>query len=459
MKLLITISTTVLIAGCSTVPINVPVKNDHTVDVKVTKQELVSVQWQAPHQAGDLQRNLSQAFDIPELKQLIQTALKNNPSLEQSAIKVKEQGLLTRQYRAARLPSVSLDGSGSHAGENSSTTAKDYQIGFSSQWEIDLWGKLADQALSSALEEKATQADYQAARNSLASELARYWVSLAAQKQILQLEQKRLVNLRKIEHTETLNFQSGLSTNDVSQLASARSSIATTQSGIAERQETLKETQRAFNVLLGKTPTAELKTPSRLPKINQPMASVPSVVMGARPDLQAAFTRIQAADADIRVAYKDLLPSINLSPTLSQTGSGLSNLLSGNVAWQLLASLTTTLFDGGSSKLTVTQKQYAAQTAALSYRETLLTALTEVEDALSLESSYQKQIVFLNQVIKQGNVSLNYYRTQYAQGLGEFDDSLTAEQSTIDNQVNLLEIQRSQLENRIELILALGMGI
>jgi outer membrane protein TolC len=181
MKPLVISSTFVLLAGCSTIQLPETVNDSHSTAAKQSQQSLVATQWQAPHQAGALQRDLTQVLKTPALNQLIQTALRNNPDLGQSALRLKEQGLLVRQVRAAQLPAISLDGLRTQTGEGSSTTAKSYQIGFSSSWEIDLWGRLADETRTAKLDQAALQADHQAARNSLASQVARHWVSLDAQ--------------------------------------------------------------------------------------------------------------------------------------------------------------------------------------------------------------------------------------------------------------------------------------
>lgn len=172
MKPLVISSTFVLLAGCSTIQLPETVNDNHSTAAKQSQQSLVATQWQAPHQAGALQRDLTQVLKTPALNQLIQTALRNNPDLGQSALRLKEQGLLVRQVRAAQLPAISLNGLRTQTGEGSSTTAKSYQIGFSSSWEIDLWGRLADETRTAKLDQAALQADHQAARNSLASQVA-----------------------------------------------------------------------------------------------------------------------------------------------------------------------------------------------------------------------------------------------------------------------------------------------
>lgn len=449
-----------LLAGCSSLSSTVtpaPAAAKNTQAQTTQSTALVPVQWQAPHEAGRVKQELTGLFNTPELKQLVQQALRSNPNLQQTALRFKEQQLLTGQSRAAQLPTVNLNSSANRSGLETGGQSSRYSLGVSTNWEIDLWGKLADQSQASQYDLKATQADYQAARNSLAAQAVRHWISLTAQQQILSIEGQRIKALQNIEASSQAHFRAGNS--QLAQLASTRRAKASSQASIIQRKATLEQTKRTLNVLLGKTPTAPLQVSGRLPQIRTPLTAVPSSVMGARPDLQAAYARIRSADKRTSVAYKQLLPSISLNPTYTQGGSNLSGLLSGNPAWQLLGQLTGNLFDGGVKKSNAQIQGVTAQRAALVYRETLLTALKEVEDALSQEVSAGQQLVALTEADRQANLSVTSYRSQFRAGTANVTDVLNAEQSTYDTRINLLETQRTRLENRINLAIALGIGI
>ena len=456
---LIGVCSAVLLGGCSSFSsiISTPTVAKPTQAESAQRTGLVPVQWQAPHEAGRVKQDLLGVFNTPTLQPFIQQALRNNPNLQQTALRLKEQRLLSGQSRAAALPIVNLSSSAQRSGLETGAETTRYNLGLSANWEIDLWGKLADQAQAGQYDLKAAQADYQAARNSLSTQVVRHWISLVAQQHIIRIEQQRIKTLHAIEASSQARFQVGNSR--LAPLASTRRAKVSAQVSLTQRQATLAQTKRAFNVLLGKTPTAPLQITGHLPQIRTPVANVPASVMGARPDLQAAYARMRSADLRTAVAYKQLLPGISLSPNYTQSGSQLSGLLSGNPAWQLLGQLTGNLFDGGIKKSNAQIQASGAQRAALAYRATLLTALQEVEDALNQEASTGQQLVAMQEADRQAHLSLISYQAQFRTGLAPLTEVLNAQQSTYDTQINLLEIRRSRLENRINLALALGLGL
>lgn len=442
-----------LTSACSSSP---TIKHDSVVSVHKQVKPLLYTQWQAPHQAGFLQQRLTNLFKIPALNQLIQTALKNNTNLQQTALRLKEQGLLVKQTKTNRLPSLDFSTQASRSGSGSIASTQ-YTLGLSANWEIDVWGKLAHQEQASRYQYQATQADLIVAKRSLVAQVVRHWISLAAQQQIIRIEQQHLNKLKRLENSALNHFQAG--NNVLSQVLAAKTNHSSRHANLLQRQETFKATQRALNILLGQAPTTPLKLPQQLPQIVKPLAQVPSEVIGARPDLQAAYARLQAANQQTQVAYKQLLPSISLTPTANQGASQMERLLSGDIAWQLLGQLAGSLFDGGKKRINVATQKSVAQRAALTYRQTLLNALLEVENALSQEASYTQQLQILNQSYTQARQSQTLYEAQYQQGSANLSELIAAQTNTFNQQMTRLELQRSQLENRVQLALALGMGV
>lgn len=448
---------TLVLGGILSTACSTPTKLDSNVSGSTYKQAKAALpkQWQAPHTYHATQQQLTKLFNTPALNTLVRKALTQNINLQQTALRLKEQGLLVKQSRAARLPNVSSTLNRTRSGNNAAVNTQ-YNLGVTANWEIDLWGKLANQEQASRYEQQATKADYEAAKRSLAAQVIRHWISLATQKQVIQLEQQRLQRLQRIAKSANTHFSAG--NRNFAALSAARSNIAQTQATLLQRKETLKTTQRALNVLLGQVPTAVLNTPTHLPQIRVPTARIPSEVIGSRLDVQAAFARLQAADKNTQVAYKQLLPTISLTPSINQQ-SAFRQLLSGDAAWQLVSQLTGTLFDGGQKRTNVAIQKSATQRAALTYRQTLLTALSEVENALSQESSYTQQLQALAQTYHQARQSQAAYQAQYQQGQASLSDFVNAENATFNARISQLETQRQQLENRINLALALGMGI
>ncbi|WP_315984081.1 TolC family protein [Aliamphritea spongicola] len=168
---------------------------------------------------------------------------------------------------------------------------------------------------------------------------------------------------------------------------------------------------------------------------------------------------MDAADAQASATHKQLLPSFNLTASLSNSAGNLGDLLSGSTAWSLLGQLTAPLFNAGRLKADAEIADLQAERSYLSYQQALLNAVNEVETALGQETSLAEQQTQLQAAVKHSEASLEHYQARYRNGLNDVLDLLTAQQNAFNNRIRLLEIQQARLTNRITLGLALGMGV
>ena len=151
----------------------------------------------------------------------------------------------------------------------------------------------------------------------------------------------------------------------------------------------------------------------------QPLADLPNQDLSRRPDLQSAYYNIYAEQYRASAAYKALLPSINLSAQL--TGDALFN----SPAWTLLGQLTAPLFEGGKLRAQADIATLTAEKAYWSYKETLLTAVNEVNNALGQEQSLSRQQNHIHDALTSANRSFANYQTKYRQGLVNIIDLLS----------------------------------
>lgn len=119
-----------------------------------------------------------------------------------------------------------------------------------------------------------------------------------------------------------------------------------------------------------------------LPEVLLPLAGLPEQTLERRPDLKSAYHRISARDYQTRVAYKALLPSIDLQTALLSTAASPSGILTTSPGWLLLGGLTAPLFNGGQLRSQAEIAKLETEQAYWQFRNTLLTAVQEVEDTL-----------------------------------------------------------------------------
>ncbi len=447
-------------SGCTTLQsaTNKQVKTNTNARHAEVKKTVLPSRWAKQLKTTQAQSvsSLVQLIQLPHLRTLVNSVINQNPGLQRTLLASKSAELTLRRNKANFLPIVSADFGGSRAKQKTGNTASSYNSGLNVSWELDLWKKLADKEQGFAYDKVASDHDYQAARASLAANVMKSYLNLIASQQELSIEQRRSRLLKNNQEVITERYRSGLgSLND---LETARSSSAKAMASLVQLKTTFEQDKRSLAVLVGQNTRLDVLLSKRFPAVIAPLATTPVQTIAKRPDIKAALLRIEAEDSRTRASYKELLPSFSLSGGLSSSGSSLISLLFKDPLWSLLRSLTVPIFNGGKIKTDAKLQELSAEKAYLSYREALLVAIQEVENALENEISLQRQQSHQLKVVKTAIASETHSRTRYQQGLASFLDLLNVQQSRFDAELSLIRVKVNHLTNRITLGLALGIG-
>jgi len=433
--------------GCST--ISSPSFDQLAQDAKTNYQS-----WSEVQQDALLANEITELVAIPELTELVSQALSQNPGLQQTAIAVKiayqQQGLTN----SARFPQISAGLTSDNSEDNEISYKSDVTV----SWELDLWQKLSDEVSAAEMDLAASSVNYQAAKDLLAANVMRSWLKINLQQQIIQIEEHRLESQEANELFILERYRSGL--GDLEGLETARTNSETTRSTLEGFREDLVRERRTLALQLGDNTNNKLiPIPASYPKVIQPLASLPEQNLGRRPDLQAAYFTILAQQYRTDIAYKSLLPSINLTGHLTEIASNPSDALFGGSAWKLLSSITVPLFQGGKLRADIEIAKLTTEKDYWAYQETLLTAVNEVDNAMSNENSLKRQQQHLENALDSAKRSSANYQVKYRQGLVNILDLLSVQQQAFDIQTQLVTAQYNRLANRIDLGLALGLGV
>ncbi|BDY05161.1 TolC family protein [Ferrimonas sp. YFM] len=422
-------------------------------DYAAPMDEAVTVQgdWQTQTQ-GSTATRLTELVPIAELTPLIRTSLEHNPDLAQTQLTLEILYATRQQSLGARLPSVDL----SFSGEDKESASSSYSAGITVGWELDIWGKLADKDRAARLDVAAGSADLQGARDLLAANVMRSYLRLAQQQQLLNVEQSRLKVLEQNEALILSRYRRGL--DNLYELDNARSNSAASRSNVTTYEEQLKEEQRTLRKLLGDR-NAELPAPSHFPDVTLPLASLPEQDLSRRPDLRSAYLSTQAASERAAVAYKEMLPSLSLSATLSDQDPSFQDALFASPVWSLLGQLTAPLYRGGQLKAAAEIAELQAEQSYWTYRSTLLDAVLEVDAALSKEQQLTQSQGHLQDAVDNARRSSASYEKRYRQGLVTIQELLTVQQQQYDRESQLITATYNRLANRVDLGLALGLGV
>ncbi|MEE3028816.1 MAG: efflux transporter outer membrane subunit [Pseudomonadota bacterium] len=420
---------------------------------------------------------LTDVIDIKELPHLagyIDEALSSNANLQQSLITLRKAQVAIDSAKADRNLNVDASFSASKSettnssastssNTNSSTSfnssSQSYNASMNVSWELDLWQKISDGISAANLDAASARASYQSARDSLVANVVRSYIDVLTQQQLLNIEQSRLTVLENNEAVILKRYSTGLGSLD--DLDTARTSSANTRATIAQYENALLTAKRTLAVLLGRQNQSlnELNTQVNFPDVLLPLTTLPKQDLARRPDLQAAFCALKATEFEVDVAYKALLPSISLSASLSDNASTPSQALFTNPLWSLLGQMTAPLFQGGALRAQIEDAKLTSANAWWQYRETLLTAVQETQNALDSETALSARISHTNVALANAERSVSTIEGQYRQGLADILDLLSVYETRFNLQAQAVELHAQKLQNRIDLGLALGLGV
>ena len=412
--------------------------------------------------------------ELPHLAGFIDEALSSNASLQQSLITLRKAQVAIDSAKADRNLNVDASFSASksettnssastssntNSSTSSSSSSPSYSASMNVSWELDLWQKISDGISAANLDAASARASYQSARDSLVANVVRSYIDVLTQQQLLNIEQSRLTVLENNEAVILKRYSTGLGSLD--DLDTARTSSANTRATIAQYENALLTAKRTLAVLLGRQNQSlnELNTQVSFPDVLLPLTTLPKQDLARRPDLQAAFYALKATEFEVDVAYKALLPSISLSASLSDNASTPSQALFTNPLWSLLGQMTAPLFQGGALRAQVEDAKLTSANAWWQYRETLLTAVQETQNALDSETALSARISHTNVALANAERSVSTIEGQYRQGLADILDLLSVYDTRFNLQAQAVELHAQKLQNRIDLGLALGLGV
>ena len=422
----------------------------------------------APYQAqDDLERSAAswhaeisahqkwwRLYGDEELNILVQLALSNNPNLNQIRARLKQAQALTRQSRAARLPTLDATG-------NSTTSRGDNRVpsvstlGAAAGFEIDLWGKNRADYQSNALEAQASREDMHAAMISLSGSIVENWLDILSLMEQESLVRKQIDVNRSVLDLQVKRFEMGSSS--ALDLLQQEETLARAEAQLPDILSAQKLAANALALLIGETPYTGLKItekpmPDALPI---PRAGLPSDLLEDRPDIVAAWARLRGADWASKAAWADRLPRFDLSAAYSTSAGTIGNLFN-NWLLDLAASVAAPVFDGGRRKAEQFRQEAIADERYHAYREVVLSAVVEVEDALVRNTYQDQKMVALARQLAASRNTLHQAQFSYANGQSDYINVLNSLNNTQLLEQQIAVEQLLQAKERVRLYRALG---
>jgi NodT family efflux transporter outer membrane factor (OMF) lipoprotein len=336
-----------------------------------------------------------------------------------------------------------------------------YQLGFDASWEVDLFGRVRRSVEAAKADTAASVEDSRMVLITTLGDVGRSYIDLRGSQAKRRVVMATLAIERDLLDLAEQRRQAGLSSDINVVRVAADLSSAEAQLPVIDHQITVDI--NALSKLMALDPGAlrpELEAAQPAPPIPPRVPiGLPADLARRRPDIRAAEARLHAATARIGVAMGDLYPKL----TLSAGGGFQAQSLAALTSWAsrfISAGPTVELpiFEGGRLRGTVRLRDAEAKEAALAYQSTVLSALHEVDDAVSAYGADQARARALAETVARNRDALEMARQRYASGVGNFIDVLDADRTRQQDAVQLADETTAVSTDLIVLYKALGGG-
>ncbi|MFA6960295.1 MAG: efflux transporter outer membrane subunit [Opitutaceae bacterium] len=405
-------------------------------------------------------------FNDPILDQLIDDALANSPDIRTALSKIAESRAVRANSQASLFPSLSAGVSGSgnrtrNRNTHTTATSESYSASLDASWEVDLFGKQR-QALSAADADLAqTKENLHAARVSLAAEVASAYVTLRSTETQLDVVNRSLATRQETLQLTQWREQAG--TGDALDTQQVISSLEQARASIPSLQQAVTQTRNQLALLSGRTPGSLdtlLSAAKPLPAAPSAIAiGIPAETLRQRPDVRAAEYGVQAAAARTSAARRERLPSLNLSGSIGVEALKAGKLFDPQtIVSSVVGSLTAPIFDAGRIRNTITIQSEQEKQSLIAYESTVLTALSEVENALVSVSRNAERLATLQRAAEAARTAESLASLQYQAGQVDLLTVLDAQRTRLSVEEQVVSTNADELTAHIQLYKALGGG-
>jgi outer membrane protein, multidrug efflux system len=400
-------------------------------------------------------------FNDPMLVSLINEALRTNLTLQLAQSRLL-QARATRGIVAGPFwPSATANAAYSRSATATAPATNSYLAGVDATWELDFFGGTRRNIESANANIQAARDNIHDTQVTVCAEIALDYIQLRGfQEQIAIADD----NLKSEEYTAGLT-RKRLAAGFVSALdvANAEAEVATTASAIPVLETSARQTIYALSILLARPPgdlVDQLSQSGPVP-LTPPDVPVglPSDLLKRRPDIREAEAQWHAANAQIGVAKADLFPQFSLTGSINYQSDLVRTLYaSSSRIWAAGPSVSWPIFQGGAIAANVRLQKELTDQASITYRQTVLQALEDVENALVAFAREWEHRKALNEAVVQYRRAVDLSMQLYTQGNTDFLNVLDAERSLYTSETALSQSKESISTDLVALYKALGGG-
>ncbi len=329
------------------------------------------------------------------------------------------------------------------------------QLGLSTSYEVDLWGRIRTSLQAEKLRAEASLFDYRTAAITLSSEIASTWYQLLVAKKQLQITEEQIGVNEDIIKLIRSRFVGG-QIRAVDILRQAQLLESTKEQRIIF-QTNVQVLENQLAVLLGRQPQDTLNLESQdLPTLPElPETGLPLELVRRRPDIQQSYAQLLAADRDMASAVKSKYPRLSLSARGQLRSNNFDNLFK-NWAYSIAGSLLAPLFYGGQLSAEVDRTEAIKQQRLYQYGQTTLVAFQEVENAMVRDQMQKQRLENIKRQLELAEKSNKQLRIEFLNGFSPYLDVLIGLDAEQQLRRDYLDAQLQKIQIRINLHRALA---
>ena len=412
-----------------------------------------------PSDKAGIEQRWWQSFGDPVLDRLIAAALAGNKSLQIAAARVEEARAARRGTVANLYPTVAVTADTQRANQGLLTSNKPISINeadLQASWEADLFGKNQARAAEAKAIVQSADARRQAVMVALLAEVARAYFDLRNDEEQIAITERNLATQRRtldlVRQQQVGALASGLD------VARESAQVATTSSQLPALRAAYKVSAHRLAVLLG-TPPGTIEAwlsprPALAPLPPRVLVAAPARVLANRPDVRAAEREFAASISASDAAAREIYPTISLTAFFGIQDSTLFNA----TPWGIGAGLAQPLLNFGRIQSDIDVADARQKQALLSYQETALEALQDMEDALSLYLNETVRERELAAAAAQNRKSVDLAEQQYKAGYSGLLDLLDAQRSELAAESSLATSDFALRQQLVHIYTAAGGG-
>lgn len=407
-------------------------------------------------------------FEEPQLNGLIDAAMAYNHDVRQAQSRLQAARAVFDERQLERLPTLTAGASQQRSirqqarsdGRPERVLSEQYRLGFDTQWEIDLFGRLQHLSQSARARAEASEAELTLMRLSIAAEVARVYYQAQGLQQQLTLAQAQQRSWAETVQVTAAQVRLGSGLPEA--LAHARSQLWASEAAVPSLITALQQAKYRLDVLTGHEPGHNelvLARPTAAPLAkNLPLGDVNALIK-QRPDVLKAERLLAASSANIGAATADLLPRLNLGAFLgfiALRGGDLGSHatrgfeLTPNVSWPVLQL--------GNARARLRAAKADSSGALAQYEQSVLLAQEEVEGAVTQLVQHQDRLKALWQSAEQAQLASTIANTRYRAGSGDYLSVLASQRTVYEMKQALLQAEVDSYVNVVALYKALGWG-